>query len=122
MMLSPLQNRMRTAVDDPAASDNMANAGIAPAPPAIRRGVAVFGKCGGAGHLAILSHEVKPWLLLDAQSLDSTWHLPVRIFSASPLPSFLLRVLEATWRTIANRHCRHGAGYGRRPCADADRQ
>ncbi|MES2106219.1 MAG: ABC transporter permease [Pseudomonadota bacterium] len=45
--------------------------------------------------------EFKPWLLLDQQSLNSTWRFVSAFFPPAHSSEFLALVLEATWQTIA---------------------
>ena len=45
--------------------------------------------------------EFKPWILLDAQSLDATWQFLSTFFPPAHSAEFLEMVLYATWETIA---------------------
>ncbi|MEC4718912.1 ABC transporter permease [Noviherbaspirillum sp. CPCC 100848] len=45
--------------------------------------------------------EFKPWILLDAQSLQATGNFLASFLPPAHSPEFLLLVVEATWQTIA---------------------
>ncbi|MBI3480216.1 MAG: ABC transporter permease [Nitrosomonadales bacterium] len=49
----------------------------------------------------LIASEFKPWTLLDAQSLGSTWHFLSGFFPPAHSREFLLLMLEATWQTIS---------------------
>ncbi|GGC70452.1 ABC transporter permease [Undibacterium terreum] len=90
----------------PAASDNMANAGLAlgtapPRDPAWRGRVTATVVALIILWPTLVMTEFKPWQLLDAQSLDSTWRFLSAFFPPAHSREFLLLVLEATWQTIA---------------------
>lgn len=50
---------------------------------------------------ALAASEFKPWILLDAQSLEATWRFLAAFFPPAHSPEFLQMVAEATWQTIA---------------------
>ena len=49
----------------------------------------------------LIASEFKPWILLDAQSLEATWGFLSGFFPPAHSREFLLLILEATWQTIA---------------------
>jgi phosphonate transport system permease protein len=49
----------------------------------------------------LVASEFKPWILLDAQSLQATWHFLAGFFPPAHSKEFLFLLLEASWQTIA---------------------
>ena len=49
----------------------------------------------------LVSSEFKPWILLDAQSLEATGHFLSTFLPPAHSREFLILILEATWQTIA---------------------
>lgn len=49
----------------------------------------------------LVASEFKPWILLDAQSLSSTWNFLSGFFPPAHSREFLSLMLEATWQTVA---------------------
>ncbi len=49
----------------------------------------------------LVASEFKPWILLDAQSLASTWHFLASFIPPAHSAEFLTMIVAATWQTIA---------------------